>query len=542
MISELGLEALFDNASIGIVVINSKGEILAVNKHLSARFKYSKEELTGRPIELLIPARFAEMHVNHRAAFFSNPENRPMGIGRDLYAITKEGEEFPVELSLTHYTANGTHYAAAYISDISKRKAAEKALKVLNAELDNKISERTKSFLAAIEELGHQIKQVEAKDKELQKANSYLESIWNYAGAMIIATDIHGNIELFNHAAEKLLGYRSAEIVGRQTPLLFHDIDEVTLCAKKLSEELGMDIEAGFETFVAKARRNITDQGEWTYIDKRGKRFPVDLSITALKNINGEITGFLGVAIDISQRKKAEVELKAALQKEKELNELKSRFVSIASHEFRTPLSTILSSAYLISQYKTAEDDEKRGRHIDRIISSANMLTDILNDFLSVGKIEEGKIQVREKEVNIKEYLPSLINELQGLRKKSQFIEYDHQGNETVHTDPSILKHIIFNLVSNAVKFSPEDGRIEIKTRQLNRRFTLNIKDNGIGIPEEDQRHLFDLFYRGSNVSNIQGTGLGLHIIKRYTEILGGTIQCESKENEGTKFEIAFKQ
>jgi PAS domain S-box-containing protein len=542
MITELGLEALFDNASIGIVVINSKGEILAVNKHLSARFKYSKEELTGRRIELLIPARFVEMHVSHRAGFFRNPENRPMGIGRDLYAITKDGEEFPVEISLTHYTVNDNHFAAAYISDISMRKAAEKALKVLNAELDSKIAERTKSFLAAIEELGHQIKQVEAKDKELQKANSYLESIWNYAGAMIIATDIHGNIELFNHAAERLLGYRSEEIVGSQTPLLFHDIDEVKLGAKKLSEELGMDIEAGFETFVAKASRNITDQGEWTYIDKRGNRFPVDLSITALKNINGEITGFLGVAIDISERKKAEVELKAALQKEKDLNELKSRFVSIASHEFRTPLSTILSSAYLISQYKTAEDEEKRSRHIDRIISSANMLTDILNDFLSVGKIEEGKIQVREKEVNITEYLPSLINELQGLRKKRQFIEYDHQGNETVHTDPSILKHIIFNLVSNAVKFSPEDGRIEIKTRQHNRRFTLNIKDNGIGIPEEDQRHLFDLFYRGSNVSNIQGTGLGLHIIKRYTEILGGTIQCESKENEGTKFEIAFKQ
>ena len=126
--------------------------------------------------------------------------------------------------------------------------------------------------------------------------------------------------------------------------------------------------------------------------------------------------------------------------------------------------------------------------------------------------------------------------------KKRQFVEYDHQGNENVHTDPSILKHIIFNLLSNAFKFSPEDAVIEIKTRQFDRQFVLNIRDNGIGIPDEDQRHLFDLFYRGSNVSNIQGTGLGLHIIKRYTEILGGTIECQSKVNEGTKFEIAFKQ
>jgi PAS domain S-box-containing protein len=542
MITDLGLQALFDNASIGIVVTSSTGEILNVNKHLTAKFGYTKEELKGQNIELLLPVRFRDTHVKHIMRFFNHPQNRPMSTGLDLYALTKDGIEFPVEVSLTHYAVNNENFAAAYISDISTRKAAEKALREVNLELDSKIRERTHSFVAAIEELGHQIKQVEAKDQELEKANSYLESIWNYAGAIIIATDTDGKIELFNHAAEKLLGYQSEEIIGKHTPLLFHDPDEVSSVAGRLSKELKTPIEPGFEAFVAKARMNITNQGEWTYVNKNGKRFPVDLSVTALKSSNNEITGFLGVAVDISKRKKAEAELKAALQKEKELNELKSRFVSIASHEFRTPLSTILSSAYLISQYKTIDDQEKRSRHIDRIVSSANMLTDILNDFLSVGKIEEGKIQVREKDVNIKEYLPSVINDLQSLRKKNQLIKYDHEGNEGIHIDPSILKHIVFNLVSNALKFSAEDGLIEIKTRKSNGQFVLNIKDNGIGIPDEDQRHLFDLFYRGSNVSNIQGTGLGLHIIKRYTEIMGGTIQCESKVNQGTQFEIAFKQ
>jgi PAS domain S-box-containing protein len=542
MLTNRELEALFDNASIGIVVINHRGKIITSNKYLLAQFGYTKEELTGRDIELLIPQRFRERHICRRTDFFKQPQNRAMGPGLELYAVTKNGKEFSVEVSLTYYSVDGNDFAAAYINDISQRKGVEKALKDLNAELDNKVNERTESFKAAIRELELQIKQVQAKDLELQIANSYLKTIWNYAGAIIIATDSHGKIELFNHAAEKHLGYTAEEVVQKHTPMLFHDAEEVQRAAKKLSEDLGRAIEPGFETFVAKTRLDMSNQGEWTYIDKQGRRFPVDLAITALKNTENEITGFLGIAFDISDRKKAETELKAALQKEQEVNELKSRFVSIASHEFRTPLSTILSSAYLISQYKRMEDHDKRNKHVERIISSANMLTDILNDFLSIGKIEEGKIQVRPSLVDIQKYFSSVLAELQGLRKTRQLFKYVHEGCETVNTDPSMLKHIIYNLVSNAVKFSAEDAVIEIETSNKNHQFNLLIKDNGIGIPEEDQRYLFDLFYRASNVSNIQGTGLGLHIIKRYTELLGGTIECVSRVNEGTKFNVSFKQ
>ena len=230
----------------------------------------------------------------------------------------------------------------------------------------------------------------------------------------------------------------------------------------------------------------------------------------------------------------------AALQKEKELNELKSRFVSMASHEFRTPLSTVLSSAYLIEKYTSTEDQPKRLKHLERIVSSVTMLTDILNDFLSVGKIEEGRIQVRPTSFNIRDFIVAIAGDMKNSLKKQQKITYHHEGSPDVCMDTSLLKHIIMNLVSNASKFSPEGVRIEINTITNGDRVTLSVKDNGIGISKQDQKHLMERFFRGANVGNIQGTGLGLHIVSKYTELLNGTVKCISELEKGTEFIIAI--
>lgn len=242
----------------------------------------------------------------------------------------------------------------------------------------------------------------------------------------------------------------------------------------------------------------------------------------------------------ISKLKKKEAELRQSLQKEKDLNELKSRFVTMASHEFRTPLSTVLSSAYLLEKYSCTEDQPKRKKHTERIIASVNILTDILNDFLSVGKIEEGKISVKLIAFNIKEHISAIIGEMKNLQKKGQEVSYSHSGDEMVELDPVILKHIIMNLLSNAIKFSPEGASIEIRSEKKKNLLKLSVKDQGIGIPMEDQRHLFERFHRGSNVTNIQGTGLGLHIVGKYTELLKGKIQCKSELENGTEFNLQF--
>jgi len=203
-------------------------------------------------------------------------------------------------------------------------------------------------------------------------------------------------------------------------------------------------------------------------------------------------------------------------------------------------LSTILSSVSLIGKYTEADEQDKRDKHILRIRSAVNNLTDILNEFLSLGKIEEGKIQVHLSIFNIKEQVQLIISEITPILKKGQFIKYTHEGFNQVNLDTSLLRNIIINLVSNAIKFSPEDATIWVNSRCSEDEITLTIKDEGLGIPEEDMKHLFERFFRGKNVVNIQGTGLGLHIVSKYVELMGGKIEVESQLENGTLFTIKF--
>jgi signal transduction histidine kinase len=212
----------------------------------------------------------------------------------------------------------------------------------------------------------------------------------------------------------------------------------------------------------------------------------------------------------------------------------------MASHEFRTPLSTVLSSAYLIEKYASGEDQPKREKHLQRIVSSVNMLTDILNDFLSLGKMEEGKMQAKFSEFNMEDMIKGTLEEMKNNLKKEQRIIYKHKGNPNVFLDNALLKHIVMNLVSNASKFSSDTSTINIKSSNQNQMVVVSFKDEGIGISKEDQQHLMERFFRGANAGNIQGTGLGLHIISKYAEMMNGNIQCRSQLEKGTEFIVTF--
>jgi signal transduction histidine kinase len=240
------------------------------------------------------------------------------------------------------------------------------------------------------------------------------------------------------------------------------------------------------------------------------------------------------------QLEQSKEELTKALSKEKELSDLKSRFVSMASHEFRTPLSTILSSASLVAKYTETDQQDKRDKHIHRIKNSVNNLTDLLNEFLSIGKIEDGKIVAHYTEFNIKEMLGIVCAEMESLVKPGQHIQYTHTGDEMVYLDPNLLRNVILNLLSNAIKFSPESGTIVINTSRANEEITITVKDSGIGISKEDQEHLFERFFRGTNATNIQGTGLGLHIVGKYIELMDGQISYSSELEKGSEFIIKF--
>ncbi|MFY8003206.1 MAG: sensor histidine kinase, partial [Chitinophagaceae bacterium] len=218
------------------------------------------------------------------------------------------------------------------------------------------------------------------------------------------------------------------------------------------------------------------------------------------------------------------------------LNEMKSRFVSMASHEFRTPLATILSSLTLVSKYGELGEKEKQHRHIQRIKNSISYLTDLLNDVLSISKLEEGKVSIVPLQCKAEDYIKQILEDLKPLTKKGQIIRYTHSGNALMCQDVKILKIIITNLVSNAIKFSNENTIVELRTKASSHLFEIEIQDYGVGISAEDQEHLFERFFRGNNVTNIQGTGLGLNIVARYLEILGGEIHVKSQLNEGTTF------
>lgn len=652
-------EAFFEYATMGIIVTDSNGLIVAINPFALKEFRYPKKEnLIGKKIEMLIPQRFYDKHVHHRKKYDQEPYNRKMGLGMDLLALRKDGTEFPVEISLGHYTSNGSDYVVAFVLNISIRKKAFAEIEELTREMENTITHRTGDLKAAMELL-------EKSNARLENVLAFQKTLLDTAGVMIIATDEKGVISLFNPEAEKKLGYSQSEILNKKTPALFHTKDDIQRKRKELQKTFGIKIRNSFDVLVEKARRNIHEEEQYSYIGKDGVSFPVSLIITTLRDSKGNITGFMGVAMDISERvraekelknaeqlflqllhnypdgaisiidknfcfvytggklhqrlhanveqligkeiyplfplplrailfemlekvfkdsmfisdfelpypiknrtyimdafplieedgvvnnigviiknvsklKKAEENLREALRKERGLGELKSRFVSMASHEFRTPLSTVLSSAYLIEKYVSGDDQPKREKHLQRIVSSVNMLTDILNEFLDIGKIEEGKLQTKFSVFNLEETVRATTNEVKTTLKKGQQINYRHEGDPIVFLDHSLIKHIVMNLISNAGKFSTGGSIIQVVTSNQKNQVILSVKDKGIGISKEDQKHLTERFFRGANAGNVQGTGLGLHIVAKYAEMMNGKMKCKSQLGKGTEFIIQF--
>ncbi|MBK5271565.1 MAG: HAMP domain-containing histidine kinase, partial [Bacteroidia bacterium] len=183
-------------------------------------------------------------------------------------------------------------------------------------------------------------------------------------------------------------------------------------------------------------------------------------------------------------------------------------------------------------------EQEKRNRHIEKIKSSVKQLNDILEDFLSLGKLDEGKVEVQTTLFDLDEFINETVEDMKGLFKKDQQIIYDHVGENKVISDKKMLKNILINLISNAIKFSEERAIIEIKSIGKDSVASIAIKDQGIGISEEDQKHLFTSFFRGKNATNIKGTGLGLHIVKRYVDLLGGDIYLHSELDKGTTIRV----
>jgi signal transduction histidine kinase len=250
----------------------------------------------------------------------------------------------------------------------------------------------------------------------------------------------------------------------------------------------------------------------------------------------GEINEILVVIRNITDRKKLENNLLKALDKEKELNLLMSQFVTMASHKFRTPLSTILSSVFLLENNIEADEQERKS-YFDKIKRAVHNVTGLLNDFLSLGKLEDGKVKVAFSETEIKSFFQEFLQEVGSIKKAKQRINFTYDGVAcTVMTDQLLLKNILMSLLSNAIEYSAFDAEIDLAVELKQDNLKIRVSDHGIGIPEEEQHQIFRRFYRGQNANNIEGTGLGLNIAKKYIRLLKGTIEFTSQVNKGTTF------
>lgn len=272
---------------------------------------------------------------------------------------------------------------------------------------------------------------------------------------------------------------------------------------------------------------------------KGGAVFSAFIKSKVIKDEKLRFRHLLLMMTDVSKIKEHERQIEVQLIKSEELSTMKSRFIAMASHEFRTPLTSMLSSTTLIGQYTKLGEMLKIDKHLARIKASIKNLVGILDEFLSIEKLESGKVEIQRTKFDLPAYCEDLIEEVSAI-KNGQQIHFKYEGEKEITEDKNILQHIVLNLLSNACKYSAENEEIGLFIRGTNHKITIIVTDKGIGIPEAEQANVFTRFFRAHNTGNIQGTGLGLNIVKRYVELLNGTIDFVSKPNKGTTFTVVL--
>jgi PAS domain S-box-containing protein len=403
-------------------------------------------------------------------------------------------------------------------------------------------------------------------ERELAQSERRFEAVVANATIGIIVCNRAGSILLANGVAHQQFGYAAEALPGLLIEVLIPN------AAGRRHAQLRQSFNEAPQVRAMGAHR-----GDLEGLRQDGSVFPVEVSlsyfeldkelyavsyvldITAKKNadqallaerqrvegLNSELEQKVvnrthALLATLAQLEQRQAELAQALAAEQELGELKSRFVSMASHEFRTPLTAVLTSASLIEKYPAAEQQDKRLRHLGRIRQSVKQLNDILEEFLSVGRIEEGKVTTHPAHLNLPLLLRDVLADMQGLLKAGQRVMQAIDCTEPMWLDASLLRKILVNLLSNASKYSAENTVVQVRVVGRSGRLTLVVQDEGVGISVEDQGRLFERFFRARSVTNVPGTGLGLYIVGRYVELLGGTISLASELDKGTTVTICI--
>jgi PAS domain S-box-containing protein len=406
---------------------------------------------------------------------------------------------------------------------------------------------------------------IEDRDAELRRLSALQRTVLDNVGSVIVAVTPDGLVTIFNRAAERLLGYPADAVVGRLTPLTWHDPREISARARELSAELGGSIEPGMEVFYARARRDLPDEGEWSFIRKDGSRVPVQLAMTAQRDEAGRIKGFVGVAYDLTERKQAEAarrrhqdeleqtvqqrtaELRTARDAAEAANVAKSSFLANMSHEIRTPMNAILGMSALALQGELAPQERN---YIQKAHAAAESLLGIINDILDFSKIEAGRLEMESIPFSLDEVLDNVVSVL-GIRAEQAGLELLLDLSPGVPTalvgDPSRLGQVLLNLGSNAVKFTGY-GEVTVSVTALSRdaasvQLLFEVRDTGIGMSPEVLQRLFQPFSQAdaSTSRRYGGTGLGLAISRQLVRLMGGELQVDSVPERGSRFSFGVR-
>lgn len=357
----------------------------------------------------------------------------------------------------------------------------------------------------------------------LTASRNYINQIITSMADAVLVTTASGIIKKSNKFAQDLFGYSEDELDNNPISILIKSkefLQKINTLSSSKPEQALKDVEVICQT-------------------KTGEEIPIAFSCSAIPTEVEGLEHFVYIGRDISDRKRVEAEMIKALERERELRELKSCFVSMASHEFRTPLTTIVSSTELLEIYGQKWTEEKKQKHYQRIESAVNRMTSLLDDVLLFSKVEAGKLEFNPQPLALKNFCSDLVEELQlgiGVNHKLTFVYSGSCHNACM--DEKLLMHIFGNLLSNAIKYSPQDTTILFGCYCREEEVLFEVKDEGIGIPTEDQERLFESFHRAKNVGNIPGTGLGLAIVRKSVDLHGGRIIVESEPGVGTTFKV----